>query len=260
LGVFAFYFLVTLQPLVDFEELLDLAQVLIRQVLQGAYLRKARVVVRGGQDVVLLALGVCYVQGSDRAGPHHAAGERRIGGGYHYVLGVAAIGERGGHEAVVGRVADGTWQDSIAHDDPEIGLLLVVLVAAAHRDLYESVEQPRSVFSDGQGFKVGFHLVYRPPPELELLTLTYSVGLRPSPCAATSETFHALRQTRARERLGPSNGPSPEYQRLSLLVHVLQEHLYEEHALEMPRERVRENVSAQLKDFDGYNARPISGA
>jgi hypothetical protein len=27
----------------------------------------------------------------------------------------------------------------------------------------------------------------------------------------------------------------------------------------MPRERVRENVSAQLKDFDGYNARPISG-
>jgi hypothetical protein len=44
------------------------------------------------------------------------------------------------------------------------------------------------------------------------------------------------------------------------LVNVLQEHLYEEHALEMPRERVRENVSAQLKDFDGYNARPISGA
>ena len=27
------------------------------------------------------------------------------------------------------------------------------------------------------------------------------------------------------------------------LVNVLQEHLYEEHALEMPRERVRENVS-----------------
>ena len=46
----------------------------------------------------------------------------------------------------------------------------------------------------------------------------------------------------------------------SLLVNILQEHLYEEHALEMPLERVRENVSAQLKDFDGYNARPISGA
>ena len=44
------------------------------------------------------------------------------------------------------------------------------------------------------------------------------------------------------------------------LVHVLQEHLYEEHALEMPPERVRENVAAQLRDFDGYNARPISGA
>jgi predicted small metal-binding protein len=44
------------------------------------------------------------------------------------------------------------------------------------------------------------------------------------------------------------------------LVSVLQEHLYEEHALDMPRERIRENVSAQLKDFDGYNARPISGA
>jgi len=44
------------------------------------------------------------------------------------------------------------------------------------------------------------------------------------------------------------------------LVSVLQEHLYEEHALEMPRERVRENVAAQLQDFDGYNARPISGA
>jgi predicted small metal-binding protein len=44
------------------------------------------------------------------------------------------------------------------------------------------------------------------------------------------------------------------------LVNVLHEHLYEEHALEMQRERVRENVVAQLRDFDGYNARPISGA
>jgi predicted small metal-binding protein len=44
------------------------------------------------------------------------------------------------------------------------------------------------------------------------------------------------------------------------LVNVLQEHLYEEHALEMPPERVRENVVAQLRDFDGYDARPISGA
>ena len=44
------------------------------------------------------------------------------------------------------------------------------------------------------------------------------------------------------------------------LVNVLQEHLYEEHALDIPRERVRENVVAQLRDFDGYNARPISGA
>ena len=44
------------------------------------------------------------------------------------------------------------------------------------------------------------------------------------------------------------------------LVNVLQEHLYEEHALDMPRERLRENVVAQLQDFDGYNARPISGA
>ncbi len=46
----------------------------------------------------------------------------------------------------------------------------------------------------------------------------------------------------------------------SSLVNILREHLYEEHALEMPPERVRENVAAQLKDFDGYNARPISGA
>jgi hypothetical protein len=41
---------------------------------------------------------------------------------------------------------------------------------------------------------------------------------------------------------------------------VLREHLYEEHTLEMPPDRVRENVAAQLRDFDGYNARPISGA
>ena len=44
------------------------------------------------------------------------------------------------------------------------------------------------------------------------------------------------------------------------LVNVLHEHLYEEHALEVPPERVRENVAAQLRDFDGYNARPISEA
>jgi hypothetical protein len=43
-------------------------------------------------------------------------------------------------------------------------------------------------------------------------------------------------------------------------VSVLQEHLYEEHGLEVPLDRVRENVAAQLRDFDGYNARPISGA
>ena len=44
------------------------------------------------------------------------------------------------------------------------------------------------------------------------------------------------------------------------LVNALREHRYKEHALEMPPERVRENVAAQLRDFDGYNARPISGA
>jgi hypothetical protein len=44
------------------------------------------------------------------------------------------------------------------------------------------------------------------------------------------------------------------------LMNVLREHLYEEHALEMPPERVRENVAAQLREFDGYSARPISGA
>ena len=46
----------------------------------------------------------------------------------------------------------------------------------------------------------------------------------------------------------------------SRLVDGLQQHLYQEHAIEMPPERVRENVAAQLRNFDGYNARPISGA
>jgi hypothetical protein len=46
----------------------------------------------------------------------------------------------------------------------------------------------------------------------------------------------------------------------SWLVDSLQQHLYEKHAIEMPLERMRENVAAQLRDFDGYNARPISGA
>ena len=44
------------------------------------------------------------------------------------------------------------------------------------------------------------------------------------------------------------------------LVDILREHLYEAHALEMPPERIRQNVAAQLRDLDGYNARPISGA
>ena len=44
------------------------------------------------------------------------------------------------------------------------------------------------------------------------------------------------------------------------LVNDLQQHLRDEHDLEVPTERVRENVAAQLRDFDGYNARPISGA
>ena len=46
----------------------------------------------------------------------------------------------------------------------------------------------------------------------------------------------------------------------SKLVDSLQQHLYEKHAIAMPPERVRENVAAQLQGFDGYNARPISGA
>ena len=44
------------------------------------------------------------------------------------------------------------------------------------------------------------------------------------------------------------------------LVDGLRQHLYEEHGFEMPPERVRENVAAQLQNVDGYNARPISGA
>jgi hypothetical protein len=44
------------------------------------------------------------------------------------------------------------------------------------------------------------------------------------------------------------------------LVQALREHLYGEHALEKPPERIRENVAAQLREFDGYKARPISGA
>lgn len=46
----------------------------------------------------------------------------------------------------------------------------------------------------------------------------------------------------------------------SRLVDSLRQHLYQKHAIEMSPERVRENVAAQLRDFDGYNARPISGA
>ena len=46
----------------------------------------------------------------------------------------------------------------------------------------------------------------------------------------------------------------------SRLIASLHQHLQEKHAVEMPQERVRENVAAQLRDFDGYNARPISGA
>ena len=44
------------------------------------------------------------------------------------------------------------------------------------------------------------------------------------------------------------------------LADGLRQHLYEKHGFEMPPERVRENVAAQLRNVDGYNARPISGA
>ena len=43
------------------------------------------------------------------------------------------------------------------------------------------------------------------------------------------------------------------------LVNVLKEHLYEEHALEMPRERVRENVSAQLRNLMATTPVPSAG-
>jgi predicted small metal-binding protein len=40
----------------------------------------------------------------------------------------------------------------------------------------------------------------------------------------------------------------------------LWQHLRDEHDIELPPERVRENVAAQLEGFDGYNARPMSGS
>jgi len=43
------------------------------------------------------------------------------------------------------------------------------------------------------------------------------------------------------------------------LVSVLQEHLYEEHVLEMPGERVRENVSAQLQILMATTPVPSAG-
>jgi len=43
------------------------------------------------------------------------------------------------------------------------------------------------------------------------------------------------------------------------LVSVLQGHLYDEHALEMPRERVRENVSAQLRNLMATTPVPSAG-
>ncbi len=58
----------------------------------------------------------------------------------------------------------------------------------------------------------------------------------------------------------PSCGGEVQAADESGLVNDLKQHLYEKHAVEMPPERVRENVAAQLRDFDGYNARPISGA
>ncbi len=58
----------------------------------------------------------------------------------------------------------------------------------------------------------------------------------------------------------PSCGRDIRAEDEDALVSDLQRHLGDEHDLEVPAERVRENVVAQLRDFDGYNARPISGA
>jgi predicted small metal-binding protein len=58
----------------------------------------------------------------------------------------------------------------------------------------------------------------------------------------------------------PSCGSSLAARDQEELVETFQAHLAGEHDLEMPRARVRENVSAQLEGLDGYNARPISGS
>ena len=58
----------------------------------------------------------------------------------------------------------------------------------------------------------------------------------------------------------PSCGREIRGEDENALESALQRHLADEHDLEVPAERVRENVVAQLRDFDGYNARPISGA
>ena len=113
---------------------------MLRQILEPVGLVPPRIVVRDGEDLVVVALLVGHVEHADRAGADDAAGERRLRDHDQDVERVAVIGQAALDEAIVARVVDARVEDPVEHE-PMADVVVLVLVPAPARDLHDDLDR-----------------------------------------------------------------------------------------------------------------------
>ena len=129
-----------LEVLVDVEEVRDLVEQRVADVGDVVHVAPVRILERHAQHLVVLALLVGHLEDADRLDRDHAARERRRRHQDHRVHRVAVAPQRVHQVSVVGRIDNARPERAVEHHPAQRGVVLV-LVAAALRDLHEGVQR-----------------------------------------------------------------------------------------------------------------------
>ena len=129
-----------LEVLVDVEEVRDLVEQRVADVGDVVHVAPGRVLERHAQHLVVLALLVGHLEDADRLHRDHAPRERRRRHQDHRVHRVAVAPQRVHQVSVVGWIDNARPERAVEHHPAQRGVVLV-LVAAALRDLHEGVQR-----------------------------------------------------------------------------------------------------------------------
>ena len=115
--------------------MLDLLEVVRRDIVQILELFGVWVAQRHGQDLLVRDASVHQVEKTDRPYVHEAAGEDRDRHEYEHVQRIVVLGEGAGEEAVVPRVVDRAVEHAVEPEDAQllVELVLVALVGRGFR-------------------------------------------------------------------------------------------------------------------------------